>query len=63
MVTESGKAGKFSELYHHAKFDIYHIYGVRENLSVIFAQHCLVGRSVGPTLIITYIFHVSQKIK
>ena len=36
---------KLSEYYHHAKFDIHHIYSVRENLIInVFATY---GHSVG----------------
>ena len=65
--------GKFDKYYHHAKFDIYHIYRVQENCNVIVfatngqsASHLSSQQSIylaGLTLIITktHIFHASQK--
>ena len=53
---------KLNEQYYHAKFDIHHIYSVRENRNVkVFATPY--NHPAGLTLIITgiYIFHASLR--
>ena len=54
---------KLNKYYHHAKFDICHVYSVRENRTVIFFFNIrTIGWPAGLTLINTYthIFHESQ---
>ena len=52
---------KFDEYYHHAKFDIYHIYSVLENHNIkVFATYQQLTASLTPIITSSHIFHVRQ---
>ena len=51
------------EYYHHAKFDIYYIYSIQENCNVEHFAMPSQPKSLTLIIIMTHIFHVSQRQK